>query len=206
MENRLGRRLKDEVERSYSQGVVRKLGIKNLEFEEEVLYRPDIIERVRLRDMKGAFENEKAVKEGRSSKLIYKAYLKQNKGLCYKLIVLNPGKIGKEFYKTKGHFHRNPADTEIYLGFKGQGVVILQHKRTDGCIFVPLEPGNIVHVPPYYAHRAVNIGEEELIFLSIYPRTSGSDYKSIKEKGDFKYLIKERNGKAEMEKNLEFKA
>lgn len=206
MKNLLGSRLKDEVEKSYSEEIVRKLGLKTLEFEEKVLYRPDVIERIRLRNIKEIFRDRKALKEMNSSEVIYKTYLRQNKGISYRFTVLNPGKIGKEFYKTRGHFHRKASDTEMIFGMEGKGIVFLQHQRTDRCIFAPLEQGNLVHVPPYYAHRMVNIGDEELVFLSFFPRTSGSDYRSIDEEGGFKYWIVERNGKTELQKNPDFKA
>lgn len=206
MNDLLGRRLKAKTEESYSQGVVRKLGIRSIEFEEKILYRPDVMERTRLRDIKDIFYDVKAVRDRDDSEAIYKSYLRQNKGLSYRMVVVNPGKIGDEFYKTRGHFHRNAADTEIYLTLRGNGLLLLQHKRTNRCMFVPLKVGNVANVPPYYAHRVVNIGNEELTILSIFPRTSGSDYKTIREKGDFKYLIVEEGGKAEYKRNSDFRA
>jgi glucose-6-phosphate isomerase len=38
-------------------------------------------------------------------------------------------------------------------------------------------------VPKEFAHRSVNVGDEALVFLAIYPSDSGHDYGSIERKG-----------------------
>jgi len=57
-----------------------------------------------------------------------------------------------------------------------------------------MSPGKIVYVPGYYAHRSVNIGDEPLISLPVYPADAGHDYKTIEVEG-FRHILVAQNGK-----------
>ena len=82
--------------------------------------------------------------------------------------IIYPGCIGDEFHMTKGHFHAVRERGEVYLGLSGAGYVVLQ--TDDGqARHVHMAPGEVVYVPPSWAHRTVNTGETPLIFLSMWP-------------------------------------
>ena len=50
----------------------------------------------------------------------------------------------------------------------------------------------IIHVPENYAHRTVNISNENLVFLSIYASGRCHDYDFIKRKGFRKRVIEKK--------------
>ena len=58
-----------------------------------------------------------------------------------------------------------------------------------------LEPGVVVCIPPGWAHRSVNIGDEEFVFLAAFPKDAGHDYAAIENEG-FRMRVVEVDGKA----------
>ena len=83
---------------------------------------------------------------------------------------------------TKGHYHAIPDTAEVYLGLKGRGCILL--KTADGqCTSEEIAPGRMVYVPPYWAHRSVNIGDGPLIFLCVWPGGAGHNYGDIEKEG-----------------------
>jgi glucose-6-phosphate isomerase len=107
--------------------------------------------------------------------------------------VLHPGKIGREYYFTRGHFHSREPSSEVYIGLRGRGMLLLQTREGE-VDHLPLEAGNVVYVPPMWAHRAVNTGKERNVFLAVYPSDAGHDYESIG-RGGFAKLVIERGGR-----------
>ena len=57
----------------------------------------------------------------------------------------------------------------------------------------PWTAGTISHIPPMWAHRVVNTGDEMLVFVASYHLSAGHDYGPIIERG-FRKLLVERNG------------
>ncbi len=105
--------------------------------------------------------------------------------------VLRPGKVGDEYFMTKGHYHSIRDRAEIYYGISGEGQVLMM--RDDECVGVPISPAVAVYVPPYYAHRTVNTGSEPLVFLAVYPGDAGHDYGTIEQTG-FSSVLVEQDG------------
>jgi len=101
--------------------------------------------------------------------------------LFVNLTVILPGKIGSEFHFTKGHFHINEKTAEVYLGLKGKGLVLL--RKGSEVRAIEMERGTIIYIPPGWGHRTVNVADENLIFLSIYPADAGHDYERVKIEG-----------------------
>ena len=50
--------------------------------------------------------------------------------LHYGLGKISPGKIGEEYYITKGHFHTVRAAAEIYIGLSGRGMMLLEEEES----------------------------------------------------------------------------
>ena len=76
---------------------------------------------------------------------------------------------------------------------QGEGDLLLQTR--DGTTTVQhMHPGVVAYIPAYHAHRTINTGTENFVFLSVYPADSGYDYASIAEHG-FASLMVEREGK-----------
>ncbi|WP_148883701.1 glucose-6-phosphate isomerase [Thermococcus aciditolerans] len=151
----------------------------------------------RLSDLKGYFVDEKAYEELlKENPVVYEVYAieqeEKDGDLNFATTVLYPGKVGREFFFTKGHYHSKADRAEIYYGIKGKGGMLLQTPE-GRAEWIEMGPGTVVYVPPYWAHRTVNTGDEPFIFLAIYPADAGHDYGSIAEKG-FSKLVVEENG------------
>jgi glucose-6-phosphate isomerase len=61
-------------------------------------------------------------------------------------------------------------------------------------------PGRMVYVPPFWAHRTVNTGEEPLISFCAYPAEAGHNYGDIEKQG-FPVRVFKRAGKVEVVSN-----
>lgn len=113
--------------------------------------------------------------------------------LLHGLSVVHPGKVGDEYYMTKGHFHAELATAEIYYCLRGRGLMVME--TPEGAWAVePLAPGKVLYVLPRWAHRSVNTGaDEDLVTFFVYPGNAGHDYGMIERQG-FRKLVVEREG------------
>jgi glucose-6-phosphate isomerase len=153
-----------------------------------------------LSEMRGFFSDDRLVGQmlcrGKNP-IIYEVYeipQPPSEGLFnMACTVLYPGKVGQEYYFTKGHFHSKEPASEVYIGLRGRGLLLLQTRQGE-VDHLPLEAGNVVYVPPMWAHRAVNTGVEKMVFLAVYPSDAGHDYESIEREG-FAKLVIERGGR-----------
>lgn len=101
---------------------------------------------------------------------------------------LEPGRVGDEYFMTRGHLHKKADRPEIYHGIAGQGVMLMQ--ALDGRIAaLELLPGVVVYVPPYWIHRSVNVGPERLVTLFCYPADAGQNYDIIRAAGGMAELV-----------------
>ncbi|MCL4415797.1 MAG: glucose-6-phosphate isomerase [Actinobacteria bacterium] len=112
--------------------------------------------------------------------------------LSFGISKIYPGKIGNEFYMTKGHHHKSKDGSEIYICVEGKGYLIIQSKGQ--VINFYMNKGSVVYVPPGWAHRTVNCGKGFFSCLYFMPANAGHDYESIK-KNDFKIRIVELDKK-----------
>jgi glucose-6-phosphate isomerase len=99
--------------------------------------------------------------------------------LHYGLGIVAPGRIGDEYFMTKGHLHAWRAAAEVYIGLSGAGAMLLEHEQTGETHFVPLAANSIVYVPGCTAHRTINTGDTPLVYLGVYPAGAGHDYAPI---------------------------
>lgn len=112
--------------------------------------------------------------------------------LMYCISKLYPGKIGEEYFFTKGHYHTIQHTAEIYFCLKGEGYMLM--KTPDGkCKTVRMERGQMVYVPPYWAHRSINTGVDPLVSFCVYPAEAGHNYGDIKEQGFPKRIVEKEN-------------
>ncbi|MFQ6050872.1 MAG: glucose-6-phosphate isomerase [Candidatus Hydrothermarchaeota archaeon] len=176
-----------------------KMNLENGNLEE---YRKKIVRR--LSDMKGFYiDQEKEKRELSKDPVIYEVYEVSTPSeagqLSYGVTILYPGKIGEEYYMTKGHFHEKESTGEIYIGISGSGILLMETKDGDHH-FIEMRRGTIAYVPPNWAHRSINTGKEMLTFLAIYPSDAGHDYGTIEKKG-FRKVVIEVDGKAKIMDN-----
>lgn len=153
----------------------------------------------KLSDMKGMFldtKSEYLVLE-REDPIIYsfseRVLPEENGHLQLATTSIQPGKIGDEYFMTKGHYHRRPDTSEVYLGLAGEGYLLIQTVKGDFESFV-IEPGVVAYIPPYWGHRMVNTGSTPFVFFAVYPGDAGHNYGDI-EKTGFVKVLAERHGK-----------
>lgn len=147
----------------------------------------------------GQFSDEAAYTAAlaRGDALLYEVYELARPAVAgelpHGLSVVHPGKIGDEYYMTKGHFHAELATAEVYYCLRGRGLMVME--TPEGAWAVePLAPGKVLYVPPRWAHRSVNTGaDEDLVTFFVYPGNAGHDYSTIEQRG-FRKLVVERDG------------
>lgn len=114
--------------------------------------------------------------------------------LLHGISIVHPGKVGGEFFMTKGHFHTIRDTAEIYYCLKGQGMMIMENGAGEWAV-EELHPGCVLYVTPGWAHRSVNTGSrEDLVTFFACPGHAGHDYATIEQQG-FRKLILEMDGK-----------
>jgi glucose-6-phosphate isomerase len=92
---------------------------------------------------------------------------------------------------THGHLHRL-LEGEAYIGMAGQGGLLL--RRGTEVAWVEMQAGIVGHIPPGWAHRTVNVGEEPFTFLAVYPRLAGHDYPPVAREGMGARVLRARFG------------
>lgn len=149
-------------------------------------------------DMQGYYKDEKALAElvENGNPVHYEVFevpVPEEYGhLMYCISTLQPGKVGEEYFMTKGHYHTIAGTAEIYLCLKGEGYMLM--KTTSGeCRSVKMTRGQMVYVPPFWAHRSVNTGNEPLVSFCVYQADAGHNYGDIEEEG-FPASFQNKNG------------
>ncbi len=118
------------------------------------------------------------------------------------LTIMKPGKIGREYHMTKGHFHESESADEYYFCLSGKGIIVMQ--SAEGEIrHLPMNEGGGVYVPSGWAHRTINIGDDDFMLLAIFPKDAGHDYGTIEEKG-FRIVVMEVDGQFAVMDNPSF--
>lgn len=112
--------------------------------------------------------------------------------LLFGSTVLEPGRVGDEYFMTHGHFHRRRDRGEFYATVAGQGALLLMDEGRRTWMEV-MTPGSLHFIPGSLAHRVANTGAIPLRFVACWPADAGHDYASIKA-GGFGARLRCRNG------------
>lgn len=153
----------------------------------------------RLSDLRGYFADEAAYKAALAQEdaLLYTvANVEPAQGdgaLHYGISYILPGRVGREYFMTKGHYHAWRPASEYYIGLRGTGILLLEDEKSGECWSLPMAPNSGLYVPGNTAHRTVNTSNEPLVFLGIYPFNAGHDYGSIQER-NFRHVVVEVDG------------
>lgn len=152
----------------------------------------------RLSAMKGQFADQDAFETllAVEDKLLYEVYEIKRPEIAGELLnglsIVHPGKVGDEFFMTKGHFHTVLDTAEVYYCLKGEGMMVMETLEGDWAVET-LRPNAVLYVPPRWAHRSVNTGvDEDLVTFFVYPGNAGHDYGTIETQG-FRKLVVERD-------------
>jgi glucose-6-phosphate isomerase len=133
----------------------------------------------RMSDLEGLFADVDAWRAavGEGDPLVYSVSsspVPETPGeLPQSITTIAPGATGGELWMTKGHIHPDPQG-EIYIGLAGTGGLLLFDGNEP--VWLDMEPGTIGYIPPHWAHRSVNTGDEPYKFLAVYPGSAGHDY------------------------------
>ena len=93
-----------------------------------------------------------------------------------------PGRVGDEFFLTRGHIHATANRPEIYYGESGTGLMLMESPAGETRI-VEVGPRVVCYVPPFWIHRSINVGSDDLVMTFAYPADSGQDYDIIARSG-----------------------
>lgn len=157
----------------------------------------------RLSDLAGIFQDEPAYRAlcAASNPLVYSVEAVEpgtgDGDLHYGLGVIYPGRVGREYFMTKGHLHSWREAAELYIGFSGTGVMLLEDEATGESRMLPLGPGCAVYVPGRTGHRTANVGETPLSYIGVYPARAGHDY-GVYASRNFRYTILDEDGLPKM--------
>jgi glucose-6-phosphate isomerase len=152
-----------------------------------------------LSDLDGHFANQDAVRAmlANSDPLVYEYWEREYEGegqaISFGMTRIFPGQVGKEYFKTKGHFHADDQGDEIHLTLEGEGLLLLSDR--DGvCQTMEMKPGKVNYIPGHLAHRTINIGLQPLVFAGFWPPKILHDYETIARGGFPKLVVAGENG------------
>jgi glucose-6-phosphate isomerase len=138
--------------------------------------------------------------------------IEEKNGLRYDILTMPAKMLGKEFLKTKGHYHVGKYG-EVYIVLEGKAIFLLQKAKNDqeieDVVAVKAEKGDVVVVPSYYGHVTTNCSEsQEMKMANWVSLDCKSDYLPYEEKqGACYYYIKDPvSGEAKWIKNPNYKS
>ena len=148
-----------------------------------------------LRDLGGVYADEQAfgaLAAERGDEVVYEVTdhrPNSNPGdLITGVTRMSPGKVGDEYFMTRGHIHAAIDRPELYYGLKGNGLMLMESPSGDTRV-VEIKANTACYVPPRWIHRSVNLGSEDFVMLFCYPADSGQDYAIIEQSNGMKLRI-----------------
>ncbi len=110
-------------------------------------------------------------------------------GLLFGVVTYAAGRLGREPVRSQGHVHKKVrgnklAPPEIYEIWSGKAIVYMQESADDDpgrCFAVEAGPGEVVIVPPDWAHATVSADPNEpLTFGAWCDREYGFEYGRVR--------------------------
>lgn len=158
----------------------------------------------RARDMAEVIQDKEWLEENREAELYYMyrdLYREGDKekireeGLRYDITIIPSRKMGREYVKTKGHYHPEAAQgmsyPEIYEVLEGEAHYLLQKKGENGLedvVLIEAEAGEKALIPPDYGHITINPSKQALKMANWVDRSFDSIYSDILELGGGAYF------------------
>lgn len=109
--------------------------------------------------------------------------------LLYGVVTYAAGQLGNEPVRSQGHIHKVSSRSgwstpEVYEVWSGKAIIYMQESANDQpgrCFAVEARPGDIVIVPPYWAHAAISADPEQpLTFGAWCDRDYGFEYDEVR--------------------------
>ena len=161
-----------------------------------------------LSEMRGMYQDLRATEAmiADGDPLVYQVYGADvpdaEPHLLFGTTVVYPGKVGDEYFMTKGHYHAIEHTAEVYHCLKGKGHILMENRSGEAAGQL-VEAGQAVYIPPGWAHRSANTGTDEFVFFYAMPGGAGHDYEAFEGKG-FRNLLVERGGEPAVIPNPRF--
>jgi len=152
----------------------------------------------KIRDLEGVFEDHAAWSSIDPETLVYSVEWSEptaqntEGGLFWGVTVIEPGRVGDEFFMTRGHFHAKRDRGEYYTAVQGSGMLVLMDEERRGRS-EQMTTGSLHYIPGHTAHRVVNTGQVPLIFWACWPSDAGHDYGTIQQEGFSQRVIASEN-------------
>ena len=131
--------------------------------------------------------------------------------LLYGAVTYAAGRLGKEPVRSQGHIHKvSPfsgwSTPEVYEIWSGRAIIYMQEKAENQpgrCFAVLAGPGDVVIVPPYWAHATISADPETpLTFGAWCDREYGFEYEDVRAHNGLAWFpVISENGNIEWLKN-----
>lgn len=136
--------------------------------------------------------------------------------LLFGVVTYAEGKLGKEPIRSQGHIHKSSAyakgwsTPEVYQIWSGRAVIYMQETAEDEpgrCFAVYADPGDIVIVPPGWAHATISADPfVPLTFGAWCDRDYGFEYDQVrKHKGLAWYPVIANDGRLDWHFNVHYR-
>ncbi len=116
----------------------------------------------------------------------------RRRSLLFGVVTYAAGRLGEEPVRSQGHVHKVAAHSgwsppELYEIWSGRAVVYMQERAADDpgrCYAIEASPGEVVVVPPGWAHATVSADvHEPMTFGAWCDRDYGFEYAEVRERG-----------------------
>jgi glucose-6-phosphate isomerase len=134
--------------------------------------------------------------------------------LLYGVVAYSAGQLGDEPVRSQGHVHSVAphcgwSTPELIEVWEGKAIVYLQKSVADDpgtCLAIEATPGEVVLIPPAWAHFIVNANPNEtMVFGAFCDREYSFVYKSIRERGGLAWFpVCEREGHIGWQRNPKY--
>ena len=121
----------------------------------------------------------------------------QRRHLLFGVVTYAAGRLGEEPVRSQGHVHRVASRSgwsppELYEIWAGRAVVYMQEQAEDDpgrCFAIEAGPGEVVVVPPGWAHATVSAdAREPMTFGAWCDREYGFEYAEVRARGGLAFF------------------
>lgn len=137
--------------------------------------------------------------------------------LLYGAVTYAAGKLGNEPVRSQGHIHKKSgyangwSTPEVYEIWSGEAIIYMQETARGNpgrCFAVRATPGEVVIVPPFWAHATISANPNEpLTFGAWCDRDYGFEYNDVRAHGGLAWFpVVEAGNSIVWKRNLLYKA
>lgn len=134
----------------------------------------------------------------------------KKRNLLYGAMIFEKGIVGEEPVRSQGHIHAiskscNASTCEVYEIWSGEAYIYMQEyaqEKPGRCIAVHANKGDVVIVPPGWAHCTINADvTRPMLFGAWCVRDYGFDYTGVRAHNGVAWFPKVKEGKIVFEQN-----